>query len=148
MKTLVIYDSVHGNTEAIARAVGGAVAGEIRVLQVGQVSSEDVGAVDLLILGSPTLGGRPTETMQRFLKSVPQPTAGGRAASFDTRFSARWVRIFGFAADRMASALKKRGWTIAAAPQGFTVDGREGPLRQGEAERAAEWAGRIAKAGS
>jgi hypothetical protein len=33
MKTLVVYDSVYGNTESIARAIGDAVGGEVEVLR-------------------------------------------------------------------------------------------------------------------
>lgn len=139
MKALVVYDSAHGNTESIARAIGRAIEGEVPVLHVGQTRPADIAAIDLLLLGSPTLGGRPTEAMQAFLKKLPEPAGGSRAAAFDTRLAARWVRIFGYAADRIATALKQHGWNVAAA-DGFIVDGREGPLRQGETERATEWA--------
>ena len=32
MKTLIVYDSVHGNTEKIARAIGDAIAGEVEAV--------------------------------------------------------------------------------------------------------------------
>jgi flavodoxin len=37
MKTLVVYDSVYGNTGIIAQAIGDAITGEVKVLRVGEV---------------------------------------------------------------------------------------------------------------
>ena len=34
MKTLVIYDSVYGNTEKVAKAIGEAIGGVVRVARV------------------------------------------------------------------------------------------------------------------
>lgn len=34
MKALVVYDSVYGNTEKIAKAIGGAIIGDVKVLRV------------------------------------------------------------------------------------------------------------------
>ena len=44
MRTLVIYDSVYGNTEIIARAIGDALPGEVQVLRVGQVDARELEA--------------------------------------------------------------------------------------------------------
>ena len=48
MKTLVVYDSVYGNTEIIARAIGDAIPGEVQVLRVGRVNAAAWETVDLL----------------------------------------------------------------------------------------------------
>ena len=32
MKTLIVYDSLYGNTKAVAQAIGGALPGEVEVL--------------------------------------------------------------------------------------------------------------------
>jgi flavodoxin I len=142
MKTLVIYDSVYGNTKAIAQAIGETIPGEVRVLHVGQVSAAELETVDLLLVGSPTHGGGPTEGVQGLVERIGSPAReGAQVAAFDTRFASRWVRIFGFAAPKMADALNEKGWKLVAAPEGFFVQGaRRGPLKQGEAERAAAWA--------
>jgi len=140
MKVFVVYDSVHGNTEKIARTVGAAISGEVHVVRVEQAKPSDLNSVDLLIIGSPTQAGRPTRAVQDFLSSMPAPAGRGSAAAFDTRFSAGWVRVFGYAADRIASALKRKGWTAAARAEGFFVTGKEGPLKEGELERATAWA--------
>jgi flavodoxin I len=143
MKTLVVYDSIYGNTEAIAQAIGGAIPGEVQVLRVEQVDTGDLETADLLIIGSPTHGALPTQAVQGLIEKIGPPTReGARVATFDTRLT--WIfleRWGGFAAPKMADALKEKGWTLAGAPGGFFVRGlKKGPLKRGEAERAAAWA--------
>jgi flavodoxin len=143
MKTLVVYDSVYGNTEIIARAIADAIPGEVDARRVGQVNTEDLETVDLLVFGSPTHGAMPTEAAQGLLSRIGPPAReDARAATFDTRltwgFLERWG---GFAAPKMADTLKEKGWVLAGEPGGFFVKGlKKGPLKQGEAERAAAWA--------
>ena len=146
MKTLVVYDSVHGNTERIAKAIGDAIAGDVGVLRAGQVSASELERLDLLIVGAPTYGGRPTEAIQDFLGEVPASVLEGtNVAAFDTRLTAKWVRIFSYAAPRIAGRLKKKGGTLLGAPEGFFVKGAIGPLKEGEVERAAGWAKEIVR---
>jgi flavodoxin len=143
MKTLVVYDSQYGNTETIARAIGDAIRGDVKVTRVGQVTAGELEAVDLLIIGSPTHGALPTEKVQGLVERVGPPASeGARAATFDTRltwgFLERWG---GFAAPKMADLLQEKGWTLAAEAEGFFVKGlKKGPLKRGEADRAAGWA--------
>jgi len=90
VKVLIVYDSVYGNTEKIAKAVGDAIAGEVRVLLVGEANSSELKTFDLLIVGSPTQGGRPTLAIQDFLNKIPEPVIRGiNVAAFDTRLSTR-----------------------------------------------------------
>ena len=148
MKALVVYDSRFGNTEKIARAIGGGISGDVRVLHAGEAKTSDLESVGFLIVGSPTQGFRSTKPVQAFIDSIP---AGGLKgidiAAFDTRMSAaeagrglRWLmNTGGYAAARIENALKKKGGTPALPPEGFFVKDREGPLKEGEEERAAEW---------
>lgn len=146
MKTLVVYDSVYGNTEKIAKAIGGAIAGETRVVRASEVSSAELKMIDLLIVGSPTNGGRPTPAIQDFLDNVSEPAIKGvNVAAFDTRYSTRLVGIFGFAAEKIAGSLKTKGGNLILFPEGFFVKGKKGPVKEGELERAATWAKEIAK---
>lgn len=143
MKTLVVYDSVYGNTAIIAQAIGDAIPGEVEVHRVGQVDVGDLETVNLLIIGSPTHGALPTEAVQGLIEKIGSPAReGAKVATFDTRltwgFLERWG---GFAAPKMADSLREKGWALAGAPGGFFVKGlRKGPLKRGEAERAAAWA--------
>jgi flavodoxin I len=146
VKTLVVYDSVYGNTEKIAKAIGDAVGGEVKVLRVGDVDSAELEAFDLLIVGCPTHAGRPTPATQDFLKKIPLPALrGADVAAFDTRLTAKLARIFGYAAGKIAGSLKKKGATLIGSAEGFLVEGTEGPLKEGELERAAAWAKEIVK---
>jgi hypothetical protein len=52
----------------------------------------------------------------------------------------RLITLFGTAAPKIAKTLKEKGGTLVGQPQGFFVTGGEGPLRDGEVERAAAWA--------
>jgi flavodoxin I len=146
MKTLVVYDSVYGNTEKIARAIGGAITGDVKVLQANEANPAELAGIDLLIVGAPTQGGRPTQAMQGFLKKVTENDVNGMSvASFDTRISAKWVGIFGYAAGRIGKDLKKKGGNLILPPEPFFVKGTEGPLKEGELERAAGWAKELFK---
>ena len=148
MKTLVVYDSVYGNTRTIAEAIGEALPGEVSVIHVSDVQPGDLQTVDLLVIGSPTHGALPTEAMQGLIERMGPPAReGGKAATFDTRltwgFLERWG---GFAAEKIADSLRGKGWTIAGEPGGFLVGGlKKGPLKKGEVERAAAWAKRLAE---
>ena len=144
MKALIVYDSVYGNTEKIAKAIGGATTGDVKVLRIGEANPSELESVDLLIVGSPTQGGRATQAIQDFLNKVQeQAVKGVNVAAFDTRFSGIkgiLVGIFGYAAGRIANSLKRKGSTLAVSPEGFLVKGTKGPLEEGELERAAVWA--------
>ena len=54
------------------------------------------------------------------------------------------MTIFGYAAKPIADRLEKKGGQLAVPPEGFYVTDTEGPLVEGELERAAEWARKIA----
>jgi flavodoxin I len=142
MATMVVYDSVYGNTEIIARAIGDAIPGEVSVVRVGEVHAGDLENADLLIIGSPTHGSLPTEAAQGLVARLGSPAReGAKAATFDTRLTWGFLRRYGFAADKMVDTLKEKGWTLIGEPGGFFVRGlRKGPLKRGEAERAAAWA--------
>jgi len=141
MKTLIVYDSVHGNTEKIARAIGDAITGEVEVHHAGEVNISELDTFDLIIVGSPTHGGRPTPAVRGFLNEASAPALKSTSvAAFDTRLPAKWVKIFGYAAGRIGDSLKRKGGNLAVPPEPFFVEGTEDPLKEGELERAAEWA--------
>jgi flavodoxin len=60
VKAIIVYDSVYGNTENIAKAMAEAIAppGEARALRAGEASPSELESPDLLIVGSPTHGGQ------------------------------------------------------------------------------------------
>jgi len=143
MKALIVYDSVYGNTEKIARAIAEAItpSDEVEVLRAGEANPSELASTDLLIVGSPTHAGRPTPAIQALLNKVPKLSLQGiNVAAFDTRIPTKLVGVFGYAAGRIARNLKRKGGTLIAPPEGFFVTGSKGPLKEGELDRAAGWA--------
>jgi len=151
MKALVIYDSMYGNTEKVAQAMGTALGAQ--VLRVGDVKPEHLNGLTALIVGSPTQAFQPLKPIKAFLKTLPSGVLKGvRVAAFDTRADVQevnsriltlFVRLFGYAAEPIAARLVKKGGTQALPPAGFFVNGKEGPLKDGELERAAAWVRQI-----
>ena len=156
MKAIIVYDSVYGNTEKIAKAIGEVISesGEVKVARPSEVNLSELEYIDLLVVGSPTHAGRPTKPVQEFLSKIPQKALENvSTAAFDTGISGEGkgigtrivVKIFGYAAGRIAGRLKSKGSHQAVPPAGFIVEGNEGPLKEGELLRAAGWAKDIVK---
>ena len=156
MKTLIIYDSVFGNTEQIALAIGNALGSQedVAALRVSEAKPAQFTGLKLLIVGSPTQRFRPTLAISNLLKGISKNSLKGvKVAAFDTRLTMReinetpilafFVRIYGYAARPIADRLEKKGGELVAPPEGFYVDATEGPLREGELERAADWTSQI-----
>jgi flavodoxin len=141
MRALVVYDSFYGNTKKIAEAIGGAITGgEVSVLRAGEVGPPELENISLLVVGAPTQGGRATPQIRDFLGRISKAEINGvDAAAFDTRVKSKVAKIFGYAAGRIASSLKKKGANLIAEPEGFFVEGTKGPLTEGELERAVAW---------
>ena len=153
MKALIVYDSVYGHTEQIAQAIGTALTNEhdVEVVRANEVRDDQLPLIDLLIIGSPTHGGRFTEAIQDFLNNISElALENTKTAAFDTRTSSSGIvgvleRKFGRAAIRIANILEKQERILIAEPEGFIVRGRKGPLEEGELKRAENWAKKIEK---
>ncbi|MCI0494323.1 flavodoxin family protein [candidate division KSB1 bacterium] len=160
MKALVIYDSVFGNTEKIAQAIGKRLASklDIEILRASDVKPAQLTGFNLLIFGSPTRKFSPTPAITNLLKEIPRNGLKEvRAAAFDTRISVDdvksrflnfMVKLFGYAAEPIANRLQKKGAELIISPEGFIVNDSEGPLKEGELERAEDWASKIIAATS
>ena len=72
-------------------------------------------------------------------------------AAFDTRVPTggrnvllrALMHLIGYAAPRINRTLKAKGGHVVGDPEGFIVEGKEGPLRAGEEARAEAWALRL-----
>jgi flavodoxin I len=152
MKILIVYDSYFGNTEKVAKAIGAALAasGDVRVVRISDFLPAHLQGIQLLIVGSPTRAFRPSDAIKSFLKGLSARSLREvNTAAFDTRVDITrvnsailtfLVNIFGYAAQPIARGLQKKGGKLAAAPEGFYVKDKEGPLEDGELERASHWA--------
>jgi len=140
MKTLIIYDSLYGNTEKVAQAIKGALTGEVIMQRMTEANLAELQPGDLLIIGSPTQGGTSTKVTQEFLKNITGDNLKNiRVGVFDTRLTQKMVGIFGYAAGKIGDILKKKGVSLVGNPVGFYVKGSKGPLKEGELERVTDW---------
>jgi flavodoxin len=144
MKALVIYDTNFGNTKMIAEAIAEGLGKGTKAVSVSKSNAKEIKGMDLLVVGSPIVGWRPSEKMLELLSKLEKnQLKGTKAASFDTR-----VKIFvhGDAAKKISQKLEGAGADIITGPQAFYVKGKEGPLFEGEKEKAAQWAKKILSA--
>lgn len=151
MKALVVFDSYFGNTGLIASAIGTALGpGEaVKVIRVDEVRMDQLSQLDLLVIGSPTRKFSSTTAIKQLLRRIPADDLHNvRVAAFDTRigpadvpsgFLRFLIKLFGYAAEPMATKLQRKGGLLTMPPEGFLVNDTEGPLKDGELERAADW---------
>lgn len=142
MKALVIYDTQFGNTERLARLITDTLLKHmpVRLLPAHEVVGYDFEGVDMLVFGCPTQKHDITPDFEAVLESLPPDTLHGKAAFvFDTRFRG-WKLITGSAADSLAKRLLSAGARLVMSPESFYVTGMQGPLEEGEANRAVNWA--------
>lgn len=155
MKILIAYDSFFGNTEQIAFAIGNALGpyGQVETFRVNEIKPEQLIGLELLIVGSPTRVFKATKATNKLLSNISSNGLEGvKVVAFDTRISTAdvnsrllniLVRLFGYAANPIADKLVKKGGDLIIPPEGFFVKDSEGPLKDGELERAADWAKKI-----
>lgn len=165
-RALVVFESMFGNTEEIARAVAAGVATHLRaeVVEVGTAPVEPGGDVALLVLGGPTHAfgmsrtGTRHDAVDRREGALPVSSGIGvrewldaarlrpglRAAAFTTRTPQRWVP--GSAARAIHRRLRRRGLDLVSGPRSFHVVGIEGPLAEGELDEARAWGERLGAA--
>ena len=162
MKALVVYQSLWGNTAAIARAIAEGIGPDARAVTTEEATREVVAAADLIVAGAPVIAfNLPTEGMLDKLAADPgkAPTppdlshpsmrswlhaltkGQGRAAAFETRI---WWSPRG-ATGAIDRGLRRAGYRTAAKSQKFIVEGTYGPLREGELERARRWGMELAQ---
>ena len=169
MNAVVVYESIYGNTRAVAEAIGEGL-GHVKVVAVADaVADSDVGAADLLVAGGPThMHGMATSLsrrmsveaakedghaevepgaadppgLRRWLRDLTAPPKG-RAAAFDTRID-KSPSVTGAAARGIARRLRHRGYEVIAR-ESFLVEDSEGPLTDGELDRARAWGAALAQ---
>jgi flavodoxin len=153
MRYLVVYDTSYGNTAKVAEAIRTGLGAGAQANEVETLHPEDLSGLDLLVVGSPTQGGRPTQSMADWLGRLPSAPQGASVTVFDTRLASEDVglglrllmNVIGYAASRIAKALVAKGYILVGDPKGFIVTGKEGPLAAGELDRARNWGADLAR---
>jgi flavodoxin len=146
MNILIVYDSQFGNTEKIAQTINNTLtpSNVVKLIHAKDAQISDLNSINLLIIGSPTQAGRPMPNIKVFLHKIPADSLKNiKVAAFDTRMKFFFIKIFGYAANRMAKVLQSKGGNLVVPPMGFIVKDKEGPLLPGELEKAAAWAKEI-----
>jgi hypothetical protein len=163
MKALIVYESMFGNSEAIARAVADGLGGAYEVTVADAASQPPAEGFDLLVVGGPTHAfsmsrpstrqdaerqgqTRPGGTdvgLREWLDRSPMLT-GVAAAAFDTKVNKPFVP--GSAAQKAHRRLRRLGCRLVAPAETFRVIGTTGPLVTGEEERATRWGETVAAA--
>lgn len=162
MRALVVYESMFGNTLAIAQAVGEGIEASMHadVVEVGVAPDAVPWDVSLLVVGGPThafsmswpstrrdVAGRSTTVISRergireWLGALPGLKTATEAAAFDTRAISR---VSGSAARAASRRLDRLGYPLVSGPTSFRVTGVTGPLVGGERDRARAWGRAIA----
>jgi flavodoxin len=142
MNSLIIYDSTFGNTAQLAQVMADKLGeyGAVRIASADEAGLTEVEGIDLLLVGGPTQRHGLSPTMKTLLEGFSHRTLKGiYAGAFDTRYHmSAWKS--GSGAHAIASKLKRAGASLTVEPESFFVTEREGPLEEGELERAAAWA--------
>ncbi|MEN2424342.1 hypothetical protein AABB02_40360 [Streptomyces rimosus] len=153
MNVLMITESCFGNTSRIAEAIAsGLRARNATVTIAAAASGPALDGVDLLILGAPThnmglpspasrrqageKGGQaPATGMAEWLEAHPGDP-GCRVVAFDTVTGTGFFN--GSAAKAIEKRLRRRSVSVTAR-ESFLVTSTQGPLADGEADRAEQW---------
>jgi flavodoxin len=147
MNALVVYFSKFGNTRMLAETIAATMAetidpsGAVRVVDAEQLGSDALAGADLVVMGVPTHRMNLPEAVRPVLDALPRRALKDKAvAAFDTSYRMNGLLNRFTAAKRLDRQLRKLGGKRLVAPETFIVEGREGPLEEGEVERAQEWA--------
>lgn len=156
MSVLIVHESMFGNTEWVAAAVAEGLAPQsVTTVDVARAPERIPDDVSLLVVAGPTHAfsmTRPTTRADAVKQGADadharagirewirrlEPRADLPVVTVDTRVHVRMMP--GSAARSAAKALRARGFRLARQGETFWVEDTEGPLCDGELERARAW---------
>jgi hypothetical protein len=164
VRALIVYESMFGNTEQIARAiaVGLGESVDISIADVTAIPSAAANDADLIVAGGPThafsmsrintrtdaisQGAGEAEReigLREWMDALPTGADGPKLATFDTKV-ASMRHLPGSAAKGAARAGRRHGYELAEPAESFYVRDVKGPLVDGELERATAWGRQLA----
>ncbi|MGE5131362.1 MAG: flavodoxin family protein [Gemmatimonadota bacterium] len=170
-----LFGNTRSVAEAIADGVRQAdPSAHVDLLPVANAKAEQVARAQLLVVGGPTHMRGMTSDMTRrkgleneeqaardkgrgfapeagaagpgirdWFGALPKATPGAHAAAFDTRAG---FRLAGGAAKKISQRLRRQGYGLVGKPAGFIIEGTEGPLRDGERDKARAWGAALVSA--
>ncbi len=164
MKIVIVYESMFGNTHAVAEAIAAGL-GDVGAVTVGSTTAAsflDLAEAELLVVGGPThahgLSSKSTRRsaqedavedtaldldedaggpgLRDWFKKLPDGS-GRFGAAFDTRIDRPEI-ITGSAAHGIARRLRHHGYKELLEHESFVLEGN-GPVLDDELERARKW---------
>jgi len=165
MKTVIVYESMYGNTHLVAEKLAEGVnsRAEAVLVPVSEATPEVIADADFIVVGGPThMHGLTWSATRRAAESDAEkhddraldPDAEGEglrtwfhtidqgnerpSAAFDTRFDGP-AEFTGRASKGIARRLRHHGFRVIVDPESFLVD-KENHLVPGEGNRARAWA--------
>ncbi|MDQ1204083.1 hypothetical protein QE377_000442 [Microbacterium sp. SORGH_AS 862] len=157
VETLIVYESLWGNTRQVAEEIARGAqehSDSLTLCAVADAPSSLAASLGLLIIGAPTHAFTlPTPSsraearshgaaishvpgIREWLATITVAVPPPRVAAFDTRQGRSF--LVGSAAKSIARAAKHHALVVSETAD-FVVTSREGPLEQGELERAFAW---------
>lgn len=164
MKALVVYESMFGNTEQIARAIAEGLGQsiDVQVAEVSKAPAQPAPDLDLIVAGGPTHAfsmsrtntradaikqgadqGEPEFGLREWMAALPSGDHAEKMATFDTKIKTM-RHLPGSAARGAAKAAGRHGYEAAARAESFFVLDVNGPLLDGELDRARGWGQKLA----
>ena len=160
MRGLLVFESLWGNTEQLAREIAAGFGAPMDVVDAASAPARVPEDVDLVVVGGPTHAfsmsspatrdsarqqGAPTipsRGIREWIEALDPPGRAIPVATFDTRVVK--PRLPGSAAKKAMKKLVALGFRPAAKPETFGVHGYGGPVAEGELERARAWGAELA----
>jgi len=169
MRAVIIYESMYGNTHAIANAIGKGLAleNEVTVVPVAEATPDVLDGVDLVVAGAPTHihGMSRARSRQAAVEAAHKDGSGltlephaqgpglrdwfgtvgrirGCGVAFDTRLTGP-ATFTGHASKAIAKLLDRHGLTEMAPARSFLVT-KDNQLQPGEEDRAEQWGRELA----
>ena len=165
MKAMVVYESMFGNTAQIAKAIAiglGESVDQVVAMEVSQAPADPGPDVGLIVAGGPTHAfsmtregtradaitrgapeGERAFGLREWVEGLPSGRHDERLATFDTKI-AKMRHLPGSAAKAAAKVARSHGYKPAAPAESFYVEDVDGPLLDGETDRATAWGRRLA----
>ncbi|HET8928320.1 MAG TPA: hypothetical protein VFN24_10915 [Microbacterium sp.] len=155
MHAVVVFESLWGNTEQVAREIAAGIGADTEVVDAASAPSALDPDVELLVVGGPTHAFSmtteatresaqqqgadriPERGIREWIQAQSSPGRAVQVATFDTRVVS--PRLPGSAAKKAMKRLVGLGFRPVAKPETFGVHGYAGPVADGELERARRW---------
>ena len=153
MKGLILYRSHYGNTKQVAEAIAGEVRAEGHEAEVRDLRRKgfpDLSGIDFVVIGAPTRMARVTRKAKGALKRLKKRGFGARpVAVFDSygpvptnpaelEKGRKW--LYPGAAGIMEKLARDLGLNVYRNSLRCEVKDLKGPIKEGELDRAAEFA--------